>query len=94
MLSDFRVSLQITTRETTRNKQNRETISSTANPQNMQGFSSSLKNRYKSEWVKNVSGNGPRRQGTKRKARIVPDKSKKVLKKRKKRPRVSLAKKY
>ena len=58
----------------------------------MQGFNSSIKDRYKEKWVKSVSGSGPRqktksksteKKSTKQKPRIVTDESKKPLRKRK-----------
>ena len=53
----------------------------------MQGFSGSLKARYKNKWAKSVVGEGSRRTGSKRKERVVTRESEKRSKKLKRRRR-------
>ena len=59
----------------------------------MQGFSSSLKNRFKNKWAKSLTGHGPRRVAAKKKARVYEEPKKKSGN-TKKRKRGSVAKKY
>ena len=61
----------------------------------MQGFSSQLKKRYKSKWLKNATGEGPRKVATLRKSRVLPkpDKRSRKSNRRRKRKKRSAGKK-
>ena len=57
----------------------------------MQGFNTSIKQRYKEKWVKSVTGSGPRKEI--KKLKPAPTESKRLLRKRKRRQRVSALRK-
>ena len=61
-------------------RENTQREATTKTEKIMQGFSESLKARYKNKWAKSVTGAGSRRSGLDEKSRVITHESEKRLK--------------